>query len=65
MKTEIPPTGMIAIAKNGVPAFGPKGHGDGKNAVEPCARSEGCNVQDAQYWYGHSSSKHVWHVHHP
>ena len=57
---EIPIRGMVAIAKNGVPAFGAQ-EVDGANAVEPC-NITGC-VQDAQYWYGHPNTKGGWHVH--
>jgi len=57
--TEIPIRGMIAMALNGVPAYGPQ-ESDGLSAVEPTG-----SVQDAQYWYGHPDSNGGWHVHSP
>ena len=56
-RTEVPMRGMIAMATNGVPAFGPQ-ESDFNNAVEP---GDG-KIQGAQFWYGHSSSQAVWHV---
>lgn len=59
-KTEVPIRGMIAMAKNGVPAFGPQ-ESDGLNAVDPTVS----NRLDAQYWYGHPGGNNGWHVHSP
>lgn len=48
--TEPPPRSIIAMAINGVPAYGPQ-EGGSTNAVEP---SGGSSITDAQYWYGHA-----------
>jgi hypothetical protein len=50
-KTEVPVRAIIAMAINGVPAFGAQELED-TNAVEPGASS---SVTDAQFWYGHAS----------
>ena len=50
-KTEVPVRGIIAMAINGVPAFGAQ-EVENSNAVEPEA---GASVTDAQFWYGHAS----------
>ena len=60
-KTELPARGAIAMATNGVPAYGPMEASD-TNAVEPDANSD---IQDAQYWYGHAAMNNDWHVHNP
>jgi hypothetical protein len=52
--------GMLAMALNGVPAYGPQ-EGDSNNAVE--AMSSG--IQGAGFWYGHAGQDNVWHVHSP
>jgi len=59
--TEIPIRGAIAMAVNGVPAYGPQEVG-GHNAVEPDSNSQ---IQDAQFWYGHSDMQKQWHFHNP
>jgi len=56
---EIPARGIIAMATNGVPAYGAKEAGD-SNAVEPDGQ-----IQDAQFWYGHATQNGVWHSHNP
>jgi len=57
--TEIPARGIIAVATNGVPAYGALEAGD-NNAVEPNG-----DIMDAQFWYGHATSLGVWHFHNP
>lgn len=47
------------MATNGVPAYGAL-EADDANAVEP----DGL-IQDAQFWYGHSTASGIWHVHNP
>ena len=47
-KTEVPMRGMIAMALNGVPAYGPQ-EADSNNAVEG-----NMGVPGARYWYGHA-----------
>jgi len=47
-KTEVPMRGMIAVALNGVPAYGPQ-EADSNNAVEGTM-----GVPGARYWYGHA-----------
>jgi len=59
-KIEIPARSIIAMATNGVPAFGPLEGGD-SNSVEP---GNGF-IQDAQFWYGHPTQDGTWHVHNP
>jgi len=59
--TEIPTRGAIAMAVNGVPAYGPQ-EGNGSNAVEPSA---GSPIQDAKFWYGHADMQKAWHFHNP
>ena len=59
--TEIPPMGIVAIAVNGVPMFGPQ-EAEGLNAVEP---PDDITVQDGQVWYGHASPFNEWHYHNP
>jgi len=56
---EIPSKGLIAIATNGVPAYGAK-EVDDMNAVEPNG-----DIVDAQYWYGHATKGNIWHFHNP
>ena len=58
-KTEVPVRGMIAMATNGVPAYGPQ-ESDNNNAVEGNA-----GVQGARFWYGHTGADLAWHVHNP
>ena len=58
--SEIPIRGMIAMAKNGVPAFGPQ-ESDGMNAVE--ADPNLTNKLDAGFWYGHAGGNSGWHTH--
>ena len=60
-KTEIPIRGAIAMALNGVPAYGPQ-EAAGENAVEPDSNSQ---IQDAQFWYGHADRQKAWHFHNP
>ena len=57
-RTEVPIRGMIAMAKNGVPAYGPQ-ESDSNNAVEATAS----NKQGAGFWYGHAGPSSGWHVH--
>ena len=57
-RTEVPIRGMIAMALNGVPAFGPQ-ESDSLNAVEATES----NKMGANYWYGHSGANSGWHVH--
>ena len=56
---EIPSKGIIAIALNGVPAFGAQ-EVDDANAVEPDGQ-----IKDAQFWYGHGTKFNIWHFHNP
>mmetsp|Transcript_16509 Transcript_16509/g.37941 ORF Transcript_16509/g.37941 Transcript_16509/m.37941 type:complete len:154 (+) Transcript_16509:465-926(+) len=56
--TEIPIRGMIAMAVNGVPAYGPQ-EADGFNAVEVTQST----LVGAGFWYGHASPNNAWHVH--
>lgn len=58
-RTEIPIRGMIAMAMNGVPAYGPQ-ENDNNNAVEGTM-----GVQGARFWYGHAGPNSAWHVHNP
>ena len=60
-KIEIPARGIVAMAINGVPAYGPM-EASSTNAVEPDANSW---IQDAQYWYGHAARNNDWHIHNP
>jgi len=53
--------GIIAVQLNGVIIYGAQENG-GTNAVEPGASGQ---VQDAQYWYGHTDQNHNWHYHNP
>jgi len=57
-KTEVPVRGMIAMATNGVPAYGPQ-ESDSNNAV---AGNDG--VPGARFWYGHTGAQ-TWHFHNP
>lgn len=59
-RTEVPIRGMVAMALNGVPAFGPQ-ESDSLNAVEATES----NKLGANYWYGHSGADSGWHVHNP
>jgi len=59
-KYEVPIRGMIAMAKNGVPAYGPQ-ESDGFNAVEIGESGK----TGAQYWYGHAGGNSGWHTHNP
>ena len=52
--TEVPIRGMIAMALNGVPAYGPQ-ESDDNNAVEGMA-----GVQGARFWYGHTGGNLAW-----
>ena len=56
---EIPARGIIAMATNGVPAYGAL-ENENNNAVEPNGQ-----IPDAQFWYGHATSQGVWHFHNP
>ena len=58
--SEIPLRGMIAMAKNGVPAFGPQ-ESDGLNAVDITLSDK----FGANFWYGHAGGNNGWHVHNP
>ncbi|KAL7540868.1 hypothetical protein ACHAXR_010440 [Thalassiosira sp. AJA248-18] len=58
-RTEIPIRGMIAMAMNGVPAFGPQ-ESDSNNAVEGTM-----GVPGARFWYGHAGPNSAWHTHNP
>lgn len=58
-KYDIPVRGMIAVATNGVPTFGPQ-EVDGENALDPTG-----TVKDAGFWYGHPSIQKAWHFHSP
>ena len=58
-RTEIPIRGMIAMAMNGVPAYGPQ-ESDSNNAVEGTM-----GVPGARFWYGHAGPNSAWHVHNP
>ena len=57
-RTEVPIRGMLAMAMNGVPAYGPQ-EADSLNAVE------GMGVMDARFWYGHAGGNGAWHLHNP
>jgi hypothetical protein len=59
--TEPSNLGVIAIQLNGVLIFGAQ-EAEGYNAVQPGPSGQ---VQDAQYWYGHSDMQHNWHYHNP
>eukprot|EP00532_Pseudo-nitzschia_australis_P007992 CAMPEP_0168168388 /NCGR_PEP_ID=MMETSP0139_2-20121125/3066_1 /TAXON_ID=44445 /ORGANISM="Pseudo-nitzschia australis, Strain 10249 10 AB" /LENGTH=416 /DNA_ID=CAMNT_0008085713 /DNA_START=30 /DNA_END=1280 /DNA_ORIENTATION=- len=59
-RTEVPIRGMIAMAINGVPAYGPQ-ESDSLNAVEITESDK----TGAGFWYGHSGADNVWHVHNP
>lgn len=59
-KTEIAPRGIIAMALNGVPTYGPMESSD-ENAVETATGQVG----GAGYWYGHADGQNRWHVHSP
>jgi hypothetical protein len=50
IKTELGTRSIIAMAINGVPAYGPQ-EGGSTNAVEPDADA---SITDAQFWYGHA-----------
>jgi len=50
---------MIAMALNGIPAYGPQ-EADSNNAVEGTM-----GVPGARYWYGHAGPNSAWHVHNP
>ena len=51
--SELPTRGIIAMAVNGVPAYGPQ-EASSTNAVEP---DPGSQIQDAQFWYGHAGKR--------
>jgi len=59
-RTEIPTGGMIAMATNGIPAYGPMELFN-ENAVEPSDST----VVGAGFWYGHASNGGSWHFHNP
>jgi len=59
-RTEIPTVGMVAMAKNGIPAYGPMEAFD-ENAVEPSET----DVVGSDFWYGHASNGGAWHFHNP
>ena len=56
--TEVPSGGMIAMATNGVPAFGAM-ESNASNAVETAAGT----LASAGYWYGHATGAGAWHFH--
>mmetsp|Transcript_13078 Transcript_13078/g.36191 ORF Transcript_13078/g.36191 Transcript_13078/m.36191 type:complete len:850 (+) Transcript_13078:53-2602(+) len=58
-QTEIPIRGMVAMALNGVPAYGPQ-ESDDANAVDGAD-----SVPGAKFWYGHTGGNLVWHFHNP
>jgi len=58
-RTEVPIRGMLAMALNGIPAYGPQ-ESDSNNAVEG---DDG--VQGARFWYGHAGPNSAWHIHNP
>jgi hypothetical protein len=57
--TEVPPMGMIAIATNGVAAYGAL-EGSGGNALDPNGQ-----FVDASFWYGHAAQQGEDHYHNP
>ena len=57
--SELPIRGIIAMGKNGVPAFGPQ-ESDSLNAL-----GNETDKKDASFWYGHSSPQKDWHTHNP
>ena len=57
--SELPVRGIIAMAKNGVPAFGPQ-ESDSLNAL-----GDETDKKDASFWYGHSGPNSDWHTHNP
>mmetsp|Transcript_20346 Transcript_20346/g.56601 ORF Transcript_20346/g.56601 Transcript_20346/m.56601 type:complete len:429 (+) Transcript_20346:200-1486(+) len=57
---EVPIRGMIAMAVNGVPAYGPQ-ESDSLNAVEVSESTK----SGAGFWYGHAGADNSWHVHNP
>lgn len=57
---EVPIRGMIAMATNGVPAYGPQ-ESDSLNAVEATESDK----KGAGFWYGHAGASNAWHVHNP
>ena len=56
--TEVPIRGMLAMALNGVPGYGPQ-ESDSLNAVEVSTSTK----TGAGYWYGHPGADNVWHFH--
>ena len=57
--TEVPPMGMLAMATNGVAAFGAM-EGEGGNALDPNGQ-----FVDASFWYGHATFTGEDHYHNP
>ena len=55
--TELQPMGFLGMALNGVPVFGAK-EGLGGNALDPNGE-----IEDARFWYGHSSAINEDHYH--
>jgi hypothetical protein len=53
VRTEVPIRGMLAMAMNGVPTYGPQ-ESDSLNAVE------GMGVPGARFWYGHTGGNSAW-----
>eukprot|EP00751_Fragilariopsis_kerguelensis_P003942 CAMPEP_0170812694 /NCGR_PEP_ID=MMETSP0733-20121128/36223_1 /TAXON_ID=186038 /ORGANISM="Fragilariopsis kerguelensis, Strain L26-C5" /LENGTH=275 /DNA_ID=CAMNT_0011169525 /DNA_START=35 /DNA_END=862 /DNA_ORIENTATION=- len=60
IRIEIPTVGMVAMATNGIPAYGPM-EAFNANAVEPTDSA----VFGAGFWYGHASLGGSWHFHNP
>lgn len=59
--TEPASHGIVAMALNGIPAFGAQ-EASGDNAYE---HAEDAFIKDAKYWYGHASPNYDWHYHSP
>jgi len=56
---ELPVRGIIAMARNGVPAYGPQ-ESDSLNALGNVTTKI-----DASFWYGHRGPDQGWHTHNP
>jgi hypothetical protein len=59
--TEPASHGIVAMALNGIPAFGAQ-EASGDNAYE---HAQDAFIVDAKYWYGHASPNNDWHYHTP
>ena len=59
--TEPASHGIVAMALNGIPAFGAQ-EASGDNAYE---HAQDAFIVDAKYWYGHASPNNGWHYHTP